>query len=40
MDRCALAEGVEAGDGVQWECEWNDKEWERGNGVRNRWELV
>ena len=40
MDRCALAEGAEAGDGVQWECEWNDKEWERGNGVRNRWGLV
>ena len=40
MDRCALAEGAEAGDGVQFECEWNDKEWERRNGVRNRWELV
>ena len=40
MDRRALAEGVEAGDGVQWECEWNDKEWERGNEVRNRRELV
>ena len=26
MDRCALAEGAEAGDGVQCECEGNDKE--------------
>ena len=26
MDRRALAEGAEAGDGVQCEREWNDKE--------------